>query len=145
MKSGDVERWFATVKPPSEDAMRVVRDAILGADKRMREKVKYGNVMFDAGDKDFAAFVDTKRRGVNLMLMRGRQLTGTYPHLVGASVKRVLIADAKEARARAAELRAMAREWCEIVGASAEGETSGRRARRSSTRPSAGASRSSSR
>jgi len=126
--------------------MRIVRDAILGADKRMREKVKYGNVMFDAGDNsDFAAFVDTKRRGVNLMLMRGRQLTGTYPHLVGASVKRVLIADGKEARARAAELRAMAKEWCEIVGASAGGGTSGRSARRSSTRPSAGASRSSSR
>jgi hypothetical protein len=146
VKSPDVERWFQTTKPPSEDALRIVRDAILGADTRMTEKVKYGNVMFACGDSDFAAFVDVKRQGVNLMLMRGRHLVGAYPHLEGATVKRMLVPDARVARTRVAELKAMAREWCELASSASAGEgSSGRSTRRSATRPSGGASRSSSR
>jgi hypothetical protein len=146
VKSPDVERWFANTKPPSEDALRIVRDAILAADKRMTEKVKHGNVMFACGESDFAAFVDVKRSGVNLMLMRGRQLKGAYSHLEGATVRRMLIADARVARTRVGELKAMAREWCELASAASAGAgSSGRSARRSATRPSGGASRSSSR
>ena len=108
-----VERWFKTTKPPSEDAMRRVRDIILGADARMSEKVKYGNLMF-ASDVDFAAFVQAKKPGVNLMLMRGGRLEGRYPHLEGGRVKRMVFADVKEVNARAAELKAMVKEWCAL-------------------------------
>ena len=37
-KNTEVERWFKTKTPPSEAAMRRVRDIILGADTRMTEK-----------------------------------------------------------------------------------------------------------
>lgn len=79
----------------------------------MREYVKYGTVQF-ASESDFAAFVKVKEPGVNLMLMRGGRLKRRYPHLEGATVKRVRFADIKEANARAAELRAMVREWCSL-------------------------------
>jgi hypothetical protein len=46
--------------------------------------------------------------------MRGGRLQGRYPHLEGRTVKRVRMADEKEAIARAAELKAMVKEWCSL-------------------------------
>ena len=115
-KSPEVERWFSITKPPAEAAMRRVREIILGADKRMREYVKYGSVQFACGATgDFAAFVKSREPSVNLMLMRGGQLNGKYAHLEGATVKRMRFADVKQVNARAAEVRAMTKEWCTIV------------------------------
>ena len=95
--------------------MRRLRDVILGADRRMSERVKYGSVMFfHEPDGDFAAFVQVRKPGVNLMLMSGGRLEGRYPHLEGATVKRLRVADEAEATARASELRRMVKEWCAL-------------------------------
>ncbi len=111
-KTSEVERWFATKKPPSEKALRRVRDIVLAADPSMSERVQYGVTFSSSKSGDFAAFVRYSETGVNLRLMRGGRLAGRYPHLVGSTVKRMRIADAKEASARASELTAMVREWC---------------------------------
>lgn len=94
--------------------MRRVRDVILGADASMSERVQYGVTFSSSTSGDFAAFVRYSERGVNLRLMRGGRLQGRYPHLEGGTVKRMLIADQKQANARAAELRAIAKEWCSL-------------------------------
>ncbi len=114
-KSAAVERWFKTTKPPSEAAMRRVRDIILGADPSMRERTQYG-ITFSSTKTpgDFAAFVRYSEPGVNLRLHRGGRLKGRYPHLKGAVVKRMRIADVNAASARASELRAMVKEWCAL-------------------------------
>ena len=110
-----MERWFKTTKPPSEAALRRVRDVILGADPSMRERTQYG-ITFSSTKTpgDFAAFVRYGEPGVNLRLHRGGRLRGRYPHLEGTVVKRMRIADLKQANARAAELRAMVKEWCTL-------------------------------
>ena len=113
-KSTGVERWFASTKPPSEAALRRVRDIILGADPSMRERVQYGITFSSTKSGDFAAFVRYSEPGVNLRLMRGRRLQGSYPHLEGEKVKRIRLADATEANARASELRSMVKEWCAL-------------------------------
>ena len=51
---------------------------------------------------------------MNLRLMRGGRLLGRYSHLEGKTVKRMRISDEKEASARAAELKAMVKEWCSL-------------------------------
>jgi hypothetical protein len=84
----------------------------------MTEYLRYGTVQF-AFEGDFANFVKVKEPGVNLMLMRGSRLKGHYPHLEGKTVKRMRFADLKEVNSRAAELRAMAKEWCSLARASA--------------------------
>ena len=114
VKSAGVERWFASTKPPSEVVLRRVRDIILGADASMRERIQYGITFSSTKSGDFAAFVRYSEPGVNLRLMRGRRLRGRYPHLEGATMKRMRIADRAEANARAAELRAMVKEWCAL-------------------------------
>ena len=64
-KTAEVERWFKETKPPSEEAMRRVRDIILRADQRLTEHVKYRTVMF-AYEGDFASFVQYNKPQVNL-------------------------------------------------------------------------------
>jgi hypothetical protein len=113
-KSGAVERWFKKTKPPSEDAMRRVRDAILGADASMSERVQYGVTFASRKSGDFAAFVRYREPGVNLRLMRGGRLQGRYPHLEGRIVKRMRFRDENEANARAAELKSVVKEWCSL-------------------------------
>lgn len=114
VKSAAVERWFKSTKPPSEAALRRVRDIVLGADPSMRERIQYGITFWSTWSGDFAAFVRYHEPGVNLRLMRGRRLRGRYPHLEGATVKRMRIADATEASARSPELRSMVKEWCAL-------------------------------
>src|SRR2546428_7853672 len=111
-KSAVVERWFASTKPPSEAALRRVREIILGADPSMRERIQYGITFSSTNSGDFAAFVRYSEPGVNLRLHRGRRLRGRYPHLEGTAVRRMRVADVREANARAPELRAMVREGC---------------------------------
>jgi hypothetical protein len=67
--------------------------------------------------------------------MRGRRLHGRYPHLEGAAVKRMRIADRTEANARASELRSIVKEWCALgdaasAKATAKRAATSRRARR---------------
>ena len=97
--------------------MRRVRDVILSADASMGERVQYGVTFSSRKSGDFAAFVRYREPGVNLRLMRGGRLQRRYPHLQGRTVKRMRIADEKEARARAAELTAMVKEWCSLSDA----------------------------
>jgi hypothetical protein len=113
-RSSAVEAWFARTKPPSEAALRAVRDIILRADPSMRERVQYGITFSSTKAGDFAAFVRYKENGVNLRLHRGGRLRGRYPHLEGTVAKRIRIADTAQATARAAELRAMVKEWCAL-------------------------------
>jgi hypothetical protein len=113
-KSVEVERWFKTTKPPSEGAMRLLRDVILAADPSMSERVQYGVTFSSSKSGDFAAFVRYSEPGVNLRLMRGARLQGRYPNLEGQRVKRMRITDAKQVSARAAEVKAMVSEWCSL-------------------------------
>ena len=133
-KSPEVERWFRRIKPPSEAAMRRVRDVVLAADTSMRERVQYGVTFSSRKSGDFAAFVRYREPGVNLRLMRGGRLQGRYAHLEGRIVKRMHIADEKEARARAAELKAMVREWCSLGDAAKAPKSRRTRSRRQLTR-----------
>lgn len=112
--SAQVERWFKRTQPPSEEAMRRVRGIILGADTSMRERVQYGITFSSTKSGDFGAFVRYSQPGVDLRLHRGGRLHGRYPHLEGSKVRRIRIADEREARARASELTAMVREWCAL-------------------------------
>jgi len=134
MKSAAVERWFESTKPPSEAALRRVRDIVLGADPSVRERIQYGITFSSTKSGDFAAFVRYSEPGVNLRLMRGGRLHGHYPHLEGGTVKRMRIADLTEASGRASELRSMVKEWC-ALGEAAKAKATARAPRTSVRAP----------
>src|SRR5213592_1844745 len=103
-RAAAVERWFASTKPPSEAALRRVRDIILGADPSMRERIQYGIRFSSTKSGDLAAFARYSAPGVTLRLLRGRRLHGRYPQREGVTVRRMRFATAMDATARAAEL-----------------------------------------
>ncbi len=99
--SGEVERWFAEKKPPTEATVRGVREIILGADRRMTEYVKYGTLTFGY-DGDFATFVQVgDKKQASLMFNRGARIPGEFPHLEGShpSARFMRFADPDKARA----------------------------------------------
>ena len=114
--SADVEKWFATKKPPAEPAMRRVREIVLSADPRLTEYMKYGSVHFGY-EGDFVTFVQADKKNVNLMFHRGARIPGKFPHVEGThpSARFMRFADLAEVESRAAELRAVAVAWCTLV------------------------------
>src|SRR5258708_304079 len=98
--SAAVERWFASTKPPSEAALRRVRDIILGADPSMRERIQYGITFSSTKSGDFGAFVRYSEPGVNLRLHRGRRLHGRYPQLAGGVAWRMGLRDPAQGERR---------------------------------------------
>lgn len=116
----EVEAWFETTQPPAAEAMRVVRKAILTADPRVTEYMKYGTPTF-AYQGDIAAFVQWKQKTVTLMFNRGAKIPGRFPHFEGSgpTARFMRFEDAKEAAARAGELSKIVVAWCEVMNAPA--------------------------
>jgi hypothetical protein len=115
-KDPDAEKWFTG--KPAEPILRRVREAILGADPRMREGTKYGTVMFHSGG-DFASFVQHNKKTVSLMFNRGGIIPGKFPHVegTGRAVRFMRFADVAEVNARAAELGRIVVAWCDLMSA----------------------------
>jgi len=113
--TAEVDRWFKERKPPAAPAMQRVRQAILGADPRLTEYVKYGTVQF-AFEGDMANFVQHGKKTVTLMFNRGARIKGRFPHLEGEgpTARFMRFADEKEVAARARELAKVARAWCAL-------------------------------
>jgi hypothetical protein len=118
----EVERWFAETKMPARDAIRRVRDIILGADPRMTEYVKYRTLTF-AYEGDLAAFVQLGKRQVTLMFNRGARIPGSFPHLegTGPTARFMRFADVAEVEARAPELADIVRAWCDLMAPDSDG------------------------
>ncbi len=109
----EVEEWFATKKLPAAAALRRVREVILAADPRMTEHVKYGTVQVAFGG-GMANCVQTGKKTVSLMFMRGGKIEGDFPHIegTGRAVRFMRFADVAEVDALASELTAAVRAWC---------------------------------
>jgi hypothetical protein len=117
--SPEVERWFAEKKPPTEATIRVVRQIILGADRRMTEFVKYGTLTFGY-DADFATFVQVSdKKQTSIMFNRGARIPGRFPHLEGShpSARFMRFDSPAEAKARAAELGKIVAAWGSLMPA----------------------------
>jgi hypothetical protein len=115
MTDATVEHWLRETNPPLAPAMRRVTDVILGADPRLTASVKYGTVSF-AYEGDLAAFVQPKGKRISLMFNRGARIPGDFPHLEGdgPTARFMRFADLEEVEARADELEAVARAWCQL-------------------------------
>jgi hypothetical protein len=113
-KDSEAEKWFTG--KPAEPILRRVREAILGADPRMSEQVKYGTVTFSSGG-DFASFVQHNKPTVSLMFNRGGIIPGKFPHMEGEgrAVRFMRFKTLSEAGARAAELKKIAVAWCDLM------------------------------
>ena len=120
-KNPEVDSWFAEKKPATEKTLRKVRETIIGADKRMTERVQYGTITFACKD-NMASFVQVAAKHVTLMFNRGQLIQDRkkHPHLEGdgPNARFMRFADVAVVSARAAELRDLSRRWCDLMTAS---------------------------
>jgi hypothetical protein len=114
--SPDVERWFAEKKLPAEATIRLVREIILRADRRITEFVKYGTLTLGY-EGDFATFVQVNNKLASMIFNRGTPIPGKFAHLegTGPSARFMRSADPAEAQARAAELSKIVAAWCSLT------------------------------
>jgi hypothetical protein len=114
-KNSEVERWFAEKKLPNEKPIRRLREILLAADPRISDYVKYGSLLFGY-EGDLVSVVQVQKKNINLMFNNGAKIPGNFPHLEGngPNARFMRFADLAEVNARAAELKRIARAWCEL-------------------------------
>jgi len=114
-KNAEVERWFAEKKLPNEKPIRRLREILLAADPRISDYIKYGSLLLGY-EGDLVSLVQAQKKNINLMFNNGAKIPGNFPHLEGngPNARFMRFADEAELNARAAELKRIAKAWCEL-------------------------------
>ncbi|MEM7334361.1 MAG: DUF1801 domain-containing protein [Chloroflexota bacterium] len=109
-----VDEWFETYDNPQKELVQAVREAILAADARITESIKWKAPTFEYRG-NLASFFPKSKKHASLMFHRGKFIEGDFPNLEG---------DGKEARmmkfknhddleSKKAELTAVVKAWCD--------------------------------
>jgi hypothetical protein len=114
-KNAEVDRWFAEKKLSNEKLIRRLREILLAADPRISDYIKYGSLLFGY-EGDLVSLVQAQKKSINLMFNNGAKIPGNFPHLEGngPNARFMRFADEAEVNARAAELKRIAKAWCEL-------------------------------
>src|SRR5262245_48983380 len=109
-----VDEWFAKKQHPQTETMQAVRDAILAADGRVTESVKWQSPTF-AYKGNLASIMPGAKQFVSLMFHRGADIPGSHPELQGGGdVARYMRFDSvADVEAKRVALAAAVRAWCD--------------------------------
>lgn len=113
-KNPVVDAWFARYDNPMKDVVLAVREAVLSADSRIEECIKWQAPTF-VYKGNLASFFPKSKTHASLMFHVGRKIPGTYPRLEGtgdtsAVMKFSSLADVTSAKA---QLSKLVRTWCD--------------------------------
>jgi hypothetical protein len=108
-----VDQWLDEAHHPMDEAIRLARDIILGADDRVTESIKWKTPTF-AYKGNIASFNPSKRV-VSIMFHRGAEIPGDHPRLEGDGklARTMRFSDVDEVEAGRADLQAVIRAWCD--------------------------------
>lgn len=111
----DVEAWFAKKAHPQEALMRKVRTAILGADARVGECIKWSCPTFTYKG-NLASLNPQAKQFVSLMFHTGAKIPGTHPDLQGGgdTARYMQFADEADLKAKKAGLAKVVKAWCRM-------------------------------
>lgn len=114
MAAADVDAWFEKRTHPQVELMRDVRRAILDADSRVEESIKWSTPTF-AYKGNIVSINPQAKAYVSLLFHKGASISGSHPILEGggetARYARIDSADDLEAKRR--QLEAVVRAWCD--------------------------------
>jgi hypothetical protein len=109
----EVDAWFAKYESPMKAVVLGMRDAILAADSRIDECIKWAAPTFTY-EGNLASFFPRSKQHASLMFHTGGSIPGKHPRLEGAGVGRVMkIASLEDLAAAKKELAAIVRAWCD--------------------------------
>jgi hypothetical protein len=113
--SNDVDAWFEAGVHPLKDLMQEVRGAVLGADPRITESIKWKTPTF-AFKGNIASINPQAKQFVSLMFHRGAEIPGDWPHLQGGGeiARYMRFNDSADLASQRDELQAIVRAWCAL-------------------------------
>ena len=112
MTSPDVDEWLAGYNNPMREVVQRVRHILLHADDRLTECIKWETPTFQYRG-DFASFYPKTVNHATLMIHRGAEIPGKFPHLeiAGPMARSMRIVSIVEAEDRRDELTALVTSW----------------------------------
>jgi hypothetical protein len=111
--TADVDQWFAESTHPLKDVILLVRQAIMAADDRVEESIKWKSPTFSFNG-NIASINPQAKKYVSLMFHRGADIPGSFPHLQGGEkvARYMQFADAQAVETLRLELQAIVKSWC---------------------------------
>jgi hypothetical protein len=112
MTSPEVDSWFERYENPMKPVVQAVRRAVLEADPRVEECIKWQAPTFTYKG-NLASFFPKSKAHASLMFHTGAQIPGEYPSLEGSGeTSRVMkFLDLADAERKRPELQAIVRAW----------------------------------
>jgi len=113
----EVDAYLDELEHPLIAVMQAVRTAILEADGRMSETIKWKSPTF-MYEGNLASINPRAKAHVSLMFHTGAQIPGDFPHLEGGgdTARYMRFADLDTVDSLRDELGAVVAAWCELKG-----------------------------
>lgn len=114
MGAAEVDAWFGAKQHPQLELMQAVREAILAADPRITETIKWSTPTF-VYRGNIVSLNPQAKAYVSLLFHRGATISGDHPILEGGGdvARYARIDSAADLAARRQELAAVVRAWCD--------------------------------
>lgn len=114
MSTQEVDEWFHAYDLPQKALMQAVRAAMLDADPRLAETIKWQTPTFTCGG-NLASFNPRSKKHVSLLFHTGARIPGDFPSLegTGEEARTMKFVDAEDLAAKRAELRRLVVAWCD--------------------------------
>lgn len=113
-RSPEVDAWMAKYDSPQKQVVEAVRTAMLKADKRLGETIKWQAPTF-VYKGNLASFFPKAKKHATLMFHAGAELAGRFPSLEGegATARSMKFLDLADVKAKEAELKGIVQAWCD--------------------------------
>ena len=110
-----VDQWFDASDHPQKDLMQTIRKAVLEADPRVTETIKWKSPTF-MFNGNIASINPQAKSHVSLMFHTGASIPGDFPSLLGGggTAKYMRFDDDADCAAKTQELQSVIRAWCEM-------------------------------
>lgn len=114
-RNSEVDTWMAAYDNPMKPVVEAVRQAILAADPRIGEAIKWQAPTF-VYKGNLASFFPKSKAHAALMFHKGKDIPGTFPNLEGEGKegRMMRFTDLADVERKAAELEAVVVAWCDM-------------------------------
>jgi len=113
-KNPEVDAWLAAYDNPQKPVVAAVREAILKADGRIGEVIKWQAPTF-VYKGNLASFFPKAKAHATLMFHKGASIEGDFPNLTGdgKEARTMTFDSVADVQAKSKELAAIVAAWCE--------------------------------
>ena len=114
-RSAEIDAWLEAYDNPMKPVVAAMREAILAADPRVTETIKWQAPTF-VYKGNIASFFPRAKAHASLMFHKGATIPGDFRNLEGdgAEARSFKVMDLDDLAAKEAELAAIVRAWCDM-------------------------------